>query len=57
MQEINFYKNMAMAGGFLYVAAFGARAWSLDAWRAGRRRAMAARPTAPQVEIISVVLT
>ena len=31
-QEINFLKNMAMTGGFLYVAAFGARAWSLDAW-------------------------
>jgi hypothetical protein len=26
-----FLKNMAMMGGFLYVAAFGARAWSLDA--------------------------
>jgi putative oxidoreductase len=32
-QEINFLKNLAMAGGFLYVAAFGAGAWSLDAWR------------------------
>jgi putative oxidoreductase len=31
-QEINFLKNMAMTGGFLYVTAFGARAWSLDAW-------------------------
>ena len=31
-QEINFLKNMVMTGGFLYVAAFGARAWSLDAW-------------------------
>ena len=31
-QEIHFLKNMAMMGGFLYVAAFGARAWSLDAW-------------------------
>ena len=30
-QEIHFLKNMAMMGGFLYVAAFGARAWSLDA--------------------------
>ena len=26
-QEINFLTNMAMTGGFLYVAAFGARAW------------------------------
>jgi putative oxidoreductase len=31
-QEINFLKNMAMTGGFLCVTAFGARAWSLDAW-------------------------
>ena len=30
-QEIHFLKNMAMMGGFLYVAAFGARGWSLDA--------------------------
>jgi putative oxidoreductase len=42
MQEINFFKNMAMAGGFLYVAAFGARAWSLDAWLSRRRGAVAA---------------
>jgi putative oxidoreductase len=40
-QEIHFFKNMAMTGGFLYVAAFGGRAWSLDAWRL-RRRAVAA---------------
>jgi len=31
-QEIHFLKNTAMMGGFLYVTAFGARAWSLDAW-------------------------
>ena len=31
-QEIHFLKNMAMMGGLLYVAAFGARSWSLDAW-------------------------
>jgi putative oxidoreductase len=31
-QEIHFLKNLAMMGGFLYVVAFGARAWSLDAW-------------------------
>ena len=31
-QEIHFLKNMAMMGGFLYVAAFGARAGSFDAW-------------------------
>ena len=35
--EIHFFKNLAMAGGFLYVAAVGAGAWSLDGWR--RRRA------------------
>jgi putative oxidoreductase len=38
-QEVHFMKNMAMTGGFLYVAAFGAGAWSLDTWRAGRHRA------------------
>ena len=36
-QEINFFKNMAMSGGFLYVAVLGAGAWSLDAWWFGRR--------------------
>lgn len=36
-QEINFYKNMAMTGGFLYVAVLGAGAWSLDGWWFGRR--------------------
>ena len=41
-QEIQFFKNMAMTGGFLYVAAFGARAWSLDAWLARHRGAAAA---------------
>ena len=29
-QEIHFLKNMAMMGGFLYVAAFGGGAWSLE---------------------------
>jgi putative oxidoreductase len=28
---IHFLKNVAMAGGFLQLAAFGAGAWSLDA--------------------------
>lgn len=32
-QEIHFFKNLAMAGGFLYVAAFGAGVYSLDRWR------------------------
>jgi putative oxidoreductase len=39
--RINFLKNLAMAGGFAYVAAFGAGAISLDAPFA-RRRAPAA---------------
>jgi putative oxidoreductase len=42
IQEINFFKNMGMAGGFLYIAMFGAGAWSLDAWRSSRRDAIAA---------------
>src|SRR5580704_6458559 len=41
-QEIQFFKNMGLTGGFLYVAAFGAGAWSLDAWRSRRRGALAA---------------
>jgi putative oxidoreductase len=42
IQEIQFFKNMGMTGGFLYIAAFGAGAWSLDAWLARRRGAVAA---------------
>ena len=41
-QEIQFFKNMGLIGGFLYVAAFGAGAWSLDAWRSRRGGAVAA---------------
>jgi putative oxidoreductase len=37
MQTILFMKNLAMAGGFLFLVAGGAGAWSLDAWRQGRR--------------------
>lgn len=33
MQFLMFFKNIAMAGGFLILAANGARAWSLDARR------------------------
>ena len=33
MQFINFFKNLAIAGGFLALAASGAGAWSLDALR------------------------
>ena len=35
MQNIHFFKNMAIAGGLLFVFAFGAGAYSLDA-RSGR---------------------
>ena len=31
-QMIHFLKNVAMAGGFLQLFAFGAGRWSLDAW-------------------------
>lgn len=31
MQQINFYKNLAIAGGLLAFAAFGGGAWSVDA--------------------------
>jgi putative oxidoreductase len=31
-QLIHFQKNLAIAGGFLAIAAFGAGPWSLDAW-------------------------
>lgn len=41
-QEIQFYKNMGLTGGFLYIATFGAGVWSLDAWRFRRRGAIAA---------------
>jgi putative oxidoreductase len=40
--QIHFMKNTAMAGGFLYVAVFGAGAWSLDALWRGRARPAAA---------------
>ena len=31
MQQINFFKNLAISGGLLAFAAFGAGGWSLDA--------------------------
>jgi putative oxidoreductase len=34
MQQIMFFKNIAIAGGLLMMTAFGAGAWSLDARRA-----------------------
>ncbi|SDR60500.1 putative oxidoreductase [Rhizobiales bacterium GAS191] len=37
--EIHFMKNLAMAGGFAYVALLGARAFSLDTVLARRRQA------------------
>jgi putative oxidoreductase len=45
MQAILFWKNVAMAGGFLMLAAHGAGAFSLDAVRA-RRDATPAAPLA-----------
>jgi putative oxidoreductase len=36
MQSILFMKNMAMAGGFLFLVAGGAGAWSVDARRQAR---------------------
>jgi putative oxidoreductase len=32
-QAINFQKNLAIAGGFLFLAIFGPGSWSIDAWR------------------------
>jgi putative oxidoreductase len=37
-QQHHFWKNLAMAGGFIVLAANGAGAWSLDAALAGRRQ-------------------
>jgi putative oxidoreductase len=37
MQFINFFKNVAMAGGFLVLAVQGAGAFSIDGWLASRR--------------------
>jgi len=37
-QLLHFEKNLAIAGGFLVLAAFGPGAWSLDAWRRGRTK-------------------
>ena len=36
-QFVHFFKNLAMAGGFLVLAAQGAGAFSVDGWRASRR--------------------
>ncbi|WP_373086940.1 DoxX family protein [Sneathiella sp.] len=33
MQMTNFIKNIALAGGLLFLVANGAGAWSLDRWR------------------------
>ena len=35
-QFIHFFKNVAISGGLLQVVAFGAGAWSLDAYRRGK---------------------
>ena len=39
MQSILFLKNLAIAGGFLFLLAHGAGAWSLDGRRVGSREA------------------
>jgi len=36
-QMVNFWKNLTMAGGFLYVVAYGSGTFSLDAWRSSHR--------------------
>jgi putative oxidoreductase len=46
MQAINFYKNVAMAGGFVALVAGGAGAWSVDAFRPFRRPRGAGNPWA-----------
>ena len=38
MQQIMFMKNIALAGGFLFLVAYGAGSFSLDALIAARRR-------------------
>jgi putative oxidoreductase len=46
MQQLFFMKNLAVAGGFLFLVARGAGAWSLDARRerlTGTRDPIAAR--------------
>jgi putative oxidoreductase len=35
-QTVQFQKNLAIAGGFLVLAAYGAGGWSLDGWLARR---------------------
>ncbi len=37
-QTVQFQKNLAIAGGFLVLAAYGPGAWSLDGWGARRGR-------------------
>jgi putative oxidoreductase len=44
-QFIHFFKNVAIAGGLLQVIAFGAGAYSVDAWRA-RSKPVATRVAA-----------
>ena len=37
MQFIHFFKNVAISGGLLQIAAFGAGRFSVDGWRVGRQ--------------------
>jgi putative oxidoreductase len=36
-EAVHFYKNFAIAGGFLVLAGLGPGGWSLDAWLRARR--------------------
>ncbi len=36
MQSIMFMKNFAIAGGLLFITAFGAGSWSIDAYRSNK---------------------
>jgi putative oxidoreductase len=46
MQAANAMKNIAIAGGFLCLFAYEGKSWSLDAYRARRRREAEARVAA-----------
>ncbi|HEX7055190.1 MAG TPA: DoxX family protein [Burkholderiales bacterium] len=44
MQQINFFKNVAIAGGFVFLAAHGGGRWCLEnLWRRDRRQRPAGR--------------
>jgi putative oxidoreductase len=47
-QRLNFYKNLAIAGGLLAFSAFGAGGWSIDGRMAGERGAVLGAGRRPQ---------